>query len=98
MNMEIQTADSKGAKKVSSALSDFIFHCQYEKALSKKTITAYQIDLEQLKDFLYEVYSIEVMESVSKDMNKSLSTKDFRLQAQDHKAKNRIIKSIFLFL
>jgi len=32
---------------VSEAVKQFIFHCQYEKNLSGKTLKAYQIDLQQ---------------------------------------------------
>lgn len=97
MNMDIQTADSKGAKKVSNALSDFIFHCQYEKALSKKTIAAYQIDLEQLKDFLYEAYSVEVMESISKDMIKAYLQKISDFKPKTIKRKIASSKAFFSF-
>lgn len=97
MNMEIQTASSNGVKKVQKALSDFIFHCQYEKGLSKKTITAYEIDLGQLKDFLYGAYSIEVMEYVSKDMIKGYLQKISNFKPKTIKRKIASSKAFFSF-
>ncbi len=35
---------------IQQAIDEFIFHCQYEKNLSSKTIKAYTIDLKQFLD------------------------------------------------
>lgn len=37
---------------VQEAISQFLFHCQYEKNLSPKTLKAYSIDLRQFRTFL----------------------------------------------
>jgi len=37
---------------VQEAISQFLFHCQYEKNLSPKTLKAYSIDLKQFRAFL----------------------------------------------
>lgn len=37
---------------IQQAINEFLFHCQYEKNLSSKTIKAYTIDLKQFLEFL----------------------------------------------
>ena len=37
---------------VQEAISQFLFHCQYEKNLSPKTLKAYSIDLRQFRTYL----------------------------------------------
>lgn len=95
--MEIRNAGSKGAKRVDDALSDFIFHCRYEKGLSKKTITAYQSDLGQLKEFLQGMHSVEVMEAISKDMMKAYLQKISGFKPKTIKRKIASSKAFFSF-
>lgn len=40
---------------VAEGIKSFLFHCQYEKTLSTKTLQAYQIDLNQFVAFLKEI-------------------------------------------
>ena len=42
---------------VQEFIKGFIFHCQYEKNLSLKTLKAYRIDLRQFAEFLEDQYS-----------------------------------------
>lgn len=37
---------------INEAKSRFIFHCQFEKTLSQKTITSYNIDTDQFIKFI----------------------------------------------
>jgi site-specific recombinase XerD len=37
---------------VQDAIAQFLFHCQYEKNLSPKTLKAYSIDLRQFREYL----------------------------------------------
>ena len=37
---------------VAEAIQSFLFHCQYEKNLSPKTLKAYSIDLRQFRERL----------------------------------------------
>lgn len=93
--MEIQVTISNASKTISDAFTDFIFHCQYEKGLSKKTINAYQIDLNQLVQYLNKTFLIEKMEEVTKDM-----IKNYLQKISDFKPKTvkRKIASMKVFL
>jgi integrase/recombinase XerD len=37
---------------LADAAESFLFHCQFEKNLSPRTLKAYQIDLQQFTDFI----------------------------------------------
>ena len=41
---------------VDQVISDFLFHCQYEKNLNEKTIYAYRSDLYMFKRYIHELY------------------------------------------
>ena len=56
---------------VEQVISDFLFHCQYEKNLNEKTIYAYRSDLYMFKRYIHELYPSVVFEQVSKDMLKT---------------------------
>lgn len=68
--MEIQIVTQNEAKTINDAFTDFIFHCRYEKGLSKQTINAYQIDLKQLLQYLSNTFAIDKMENISREMIK----------------------------
>lgn len=95
--MEIQITTLSEIKNISSALKDFIFHCQYEKGLSSKTITAYQIDLYQLEKYLIESQNIEKMESVSKEMIKCYLQEISNYKPKTIKRKIASMKAFFAF-
>lgn len=95
--MEIKTIDSNESKTLNDVLKDFIFHCQYEKGLSGKTIAAYQIDLKQLKEYLYTFYSVELIKSVSKEMIKAYLQKISDYKPKTIKRKIASMKAFFSF-
>ena len=37
-------------KLISEAISEFVWHCRYEKSLNEKTICAYETDLKQFEE------------------------------------------------
>lgn len=47
---------------VDQVISDFLFHCQYEKNLNEKTIYAYRSDLYMFKRYIHELYPSVVFE------------------------------------
>jgi integrase/recombinase XerD len=48
------------------AVSQFLFHCQYEKNLSPKTLKAYSIDLRQFRTFLETELGVTELDKVDK--------------------------------
>ncbi len=46
-------------KDIKKNISQFLFHCEYEKNLSKKTIKAYKIDLKQFLKYLHSHFGKE---------------------------------------
>ena len=51
---------------VQECIKGFIFHCQYEKGLSLKTLKAYRIDLRQFTEFLEREHSAVRVEQIDK--------------------------------
>ena len=60
--------------QLSDCIRGFIFHCQYEKNLSSKTINAYSIDLEQFQLYVNEQNANVEINGIS-DMSKDLIKK-----------------------
>ena len=48
------------------AVSQFLFHCRYEKNLSPKTLKAYSIDLRQFREYLADQMEITGLAEVDK--------------------------------
>lgn len=95
--MEIQVVTQNASKTINDALTDFIFHCKYEKGLSKKTIKAYQIDLNQLVQYLSETFAIEKMDNISREMIKKYLQKISNLKPKTVKRKIASMKVFFSF-
>ena len=52
---------------VEQVISDFLFHCQYEKNLNEKTIYAYRSDLYMFNRYIHELYPSVVFEQRSEE-------------------------------
>ena len=65
--------------------------------MSGKTIDAYQIDLKQLKEYLYTFYSVELIKSVSKEMIKAYLQKISDYKPKTIKRKIASMKAFFSF-
>lgn len=70
-------------------IEHFIFHCEYEKNLSEKTLKAYKIDIDQFCGFLKQCHNSEPIQECDKTI-----LKDFvrHLFEKDYKAKTVIRK------
>ena len=51
-------------------INDFLFHCKFEKNLSSKTLTAYEIDLRQFKIFCKKDTNLSQIQDVDKHILK----------------------------
>lgn len=95
--MERQVDDQSESKTINDVLNDFIFHCQYEKGLSDKTIAAYQVDLNQLEKYLIERYSLKMFGEVSKEMIKGYLRQLSNYKPKTMKRKIASMKAFFTF-
>lgn len=95
--MKIEVKVSGSSKTFTDALKDFIFHCQYEKGLSDKTVIAYQIDLFQLEKYLSEACSLKLVEKISKDMIKGYLQQISNYKPKTLKRKVASMKAFFSY-
>ncbi|MCT4646813.1 MAG: tyrosine-type recombinase/integrase [Carboxylicivirga sp.] len=83
---------------IQQALNDFLFHCQYEKNLSDKTIKAYTIDLKQFQQFLNNNSFPNQLNEIDKFIIKAY-IKSLSLQSpKTAKRKIATVKAMFNFL
>lgn len=77
-------------------IEDFIFHCIYEKNLSKKTIKAYKIDINQYKEFI----ELEKKEFYDKELLKKYVKYLFSKEYKEKTIKRKLatLKALFSFL
>ena len=80
---------------VEQVISDFLFHCQYEKNLNEKTIYAYRSDLYMFKRYIHELYPSVVFEQVSKDMLKTYLQHISTYKPKTVKRKLASLKALF---
>lgn len=80
-------------------IDDFIFHCRYEKNLSKKTIKAYRIDLKQFLTFLNRISeSLSISEIDKKIIKQYLRKISDGYKAKTIKRKVATIKAFFNYV
>ncbi|MCK5294894.1 MAG: tyrosine-type recombinase/integrase, partial [Arcobacteraceae bacterium] len=83
---------------LSSVIKEFKFHCEFEKNLSKKTIQAYNIDLNQFEEYKnYKNINIEKFDKyILKEYVKNLYS--LNLKAKTIKRKLAVLKAFFTYL
>lgn len=84
--------------KLEDVIKDFMFHCKYEKNLSKKTLQAYKIDLEQFSKY-ENFYTLEIEEFDKyklKEFIQNLYKQNFK--AKTIKRKIAVLKALFTYL
>jgi integrase/recombinase XerD len=85
--------------KLQEAVSQFLFHCRYEKNLSPKTLKAYSIDLRQLQEYLAEHLEITDLPAVDKTALRAyIKTLFGPFKEKSIKRKVAILKALFHFL
>ena len=81
------------------AVSQFLFHCRYEKNLSPKTLKAYSIDLRQFMEHLAERLEITRLDEVDKTALRAyIKTLFGPLKEKSVKRKVATLKALFHFL
>src|SRR3954454_7343494 len=58
--------EGRSRMELQEAVSQFLFHCRYEKNLSPKTLKAYSIDLRQFREYLADHLEIATLPAVDK--------------------------------
>jgi len=85
--------------KLQEAASQFLFHCQYEKNLSPKTLKAYSIDLRQFEEYLATHLEIADLTAVDKTALRAYIKSLFGpLKEKSIKRKVATLKALFHFL
>lgn len=81
------------------AKDDFLFHCEYEKNLTQKTLMAYTIDLKQFVAFLNERNRVMALEDVDKYILRAfLKGLSQRAKPKTVKRKMATLKAFFGYL
>jgi integrase/recombinase XerD len=84
---------------VTEAISQFLFHCRYEKNLSPKTLKAYSIDLRQFSEHLASQLSIAALDAIDKTALRHYIKSLFGdLAEKSVKRKVASLKALFHFL
>ena len=92
--MEILT--DKTAITIRKVITDFIFHCQYEKNLNEKTIKAYRTDIEQFLQFVKDKFSERSsIYAINKDAIKEYIQYLSCFKAKTSKRKIATLKAMF---
>jgi len=83
---------------IQSSITEFIFHCQYEKNLSDKTLKAYKIDLKQFLEFenISELFINDIDKYILKLYIQNLFAK--KLKEKTIKRKLATLKAFFTYL
>lgn len=91
---------SKGASKTSvyEVIKTFLFHCQFEKNLSSKTLKAYSTDLKQFALYIKDTGDELNFKSMSKETLKSYLQEIFHLKPKTVKRKIASLKAMLNFL
>jgi len=85
--------------ELQEAVSQFLFHCRYEKNLSPKTLKAYSIDLRQFLEHLAAELQIATLEAVDKVALRAYIKSLFGpLKEKSVKRKVATLKALFHFL
>lgn len=85
--------------ELQEAVSQFLFHCRYEKNLSPKTLKAYSIDLRQFQEYLAAELQVTTLEAVDKTALRAWIKSLFGpLKEKSVKRKVATLKALFHFL
>lgn len=80
---------------VGQVITDFLFHCQYEKNLNEKTVYAYRSDLKMFERYLSNLYPSVLFEQVSKEMLKTYLQHISTYKPKTVKRKLASLKALF---
>lgn len=85
-------------KTVNEAIENFLFHCQFEKNLNKKTIEAYKIDLQQFSSCIRSINDENLIIDVTKEIVKTYLQKISHFKPKTVKRKIASLKAMFNYV
>ncbi|MDL2312821.1 tyrosine-type recombinase/integrase [Bacteroidales bacterium OttesenSCG-928-B11] len=85
-------------KNIDETIKGFIFHCQFEKNLSKRTIKAYETDLRQFDSFVGTTTVDKMLGEITKEVLKSYLQKISYFKPKTVKRKIASLKAMFNYL
>ena len=96
--MNNQTEQEPESLILEDAINKFLFHCQYEKGLSSKTLIAYQIDLGQFVAYIKEIEEKIDVYMINREILKGYIFKISHFKPKTIKRKIASLKAMFNFL
>ncbi len=81
-----------------NAIEEFLFHCEFEKRLSEKTLKFYAIDLKQLETYMFSHYKMTDVSAISKEELKQYIQFISSFKPKTTKRKIATTKAMFNFL
>jgi integrase/recombinase XerD len=93
-----RTGEEEQKMCVSKAIKDFLFHCQFEKNLSSKTLRAYATDLKQFSIYIKGTEDELSFKTMSKDTLKNYLQEISHLKPKTIKRKVASLKAMLNFL
>lgn len=81
-----------------NAIEEFLFHCEFEKRLSEKTLKFYAIDLKQLETYMVSHYKITDVSTICKEELKQYIQSISNFKPKTTKRKIATTKAMFNFL
>lgn len=96
--MEIQVAMENCCMTMDKAISEFLFHCQYEKNLNEKTLRAYKIDLGQFALYIEDTLASTDIKHMTKETLKSYLQTLAHFKPKTIKRKIASLKAMLNFL
>ena len=85
-------------KEIKECIEEFLFHCQYEKNLSPRTLNSYQLDLRQFTDFLKAGNHTSDIHHLDKVILKDYIKRLYSQKPKTIKRKIATLKALFNFL
>lgn len=94
----MQNPEQNTPVTLNQLISDFIFHCRFEKNLSTKTIHAYTIDIRQFAAYMESQLHITAVDNIRKDQLKSYLRTISTFKPKTIKRKIASLKAMFNYL
>lgn len=83
---------------INDAVGGFLFHCQYERNLNKKTLCAYKNDLSQFLRFIKEKFVVQNISEINRDIIKAYLQQISAFKPKTIKRKIASLKAMFNYL
>lgn len=96
--MESQESNGKREMNVNDVIEGFIFHCQFEKNLSPKTLRAYTIDLSQFAAYIHGTTDEQAFNKMPKETLKAYLQEISSLKPKTIKRKVASLKAMLNYL